>query len=111
MKVHVGLQLARQLQPQLEQLVQQCDSKLAAAGEAAVGFWPPAVKLRAARNAALGLLSYMEDRQLQQQLLQRCAGKGMQAQRIRCGMRSSGLYILMVPNDADSAVAYHTKCK
>ncbi|WIA28644.1 hypothetical protein OEZ86_011181 [Tetradesmus obliquus] len=70
-KVHVGLQLARQLQPQLEQLVQQCDSKLAAAGEAAVGFWPPAVKLRAARNAALGLLSYMEDRQLQQQLLQR----------------------------------------
>jgi hypothetical protein len=70
-KVHVGLQLARQLRPQLEQLVQQCDSQLAAAGAAAAGFHPPAIKLRAARNAALGLLSYLDDSQLQKQLLQR----------------------------------------
>jgi hypothetical protein len=70
-KVHVGVQLAKQLQPQLQQLVQQSDSKLAAAGAAAAGFHPPAVKLRAARNAALGLLSYLDDEQLQQQLLQR----------------------------------------
>jgi hypothetical protein len=71
-KVHVGSQLARQLRQQLEQLVQQCDSKLAAAGAAAAaGFHPPAIKLRAARNAALGLLSYLDDSQLQQQLLQR----------------------------------------
>jgi hypothetical protein len=73
--VHVGVQLARQLRPQLEQLVQQCDSKLAAAGDAAAGFYQPAVKLRAARNAALGLLSYLDDGVMQQQLLQRYAMK------------------------------------
>lgn len=76
--MHVGKQLARHLRPQLEQLVRQCDSKLAAAGAAAAGFQPVGIKLRAARNAALGLLSYLDGTQLQQQLLERCASKAMQ---------------------------------
>jgi hypothetical protein len=67
--VHVGQQLASSLRPQLEQVITQCDARLQ---QLSSGFEPRTVKLRALRNAALGLRSFDWSEQLQQQLLDRC---------------------------------------
>lgn len=66
--VYVGQQLARSLQQQLQHTISRCDAELQ---QLDGGFGPAATKARALKNAALGLLSFNWDEQLEQQVLER----------------------------------------
>ena len=67
----MGQQLAKSLQPQLQQTINRCDTKLEQLGH---GFGPQSTKARALKNAALGLLSYDWTKEHQQQVLERWVG-------------------------------------
>lgn len=66
--VYVGQQLACSLKGPLQHTIQQCDAKLQ---QLTPGFGSQAVKTRALKNAALGLLSFDWNEQHQQHMLER----------------------------------------